>query len=51
MHAIQDTEIAQHRELSMLLDLEINYVEQYLEVLKDIKNDWKTYVCSKKTYF
>ncbi|KAF8882810.1 hypothetical protein BD779DRAFT_1663241 [Infundibulicybe gibba] len=40
MHAIQDKETTQLRELSLFLDLEINYVEQYLSVLKDTKADW-----------
>ncbi|PFH50183.1 hypothetical protein AMATHDRAFT_61501 [Amanita thiersii Skay4041] len=41
MHAIQENEIAQHRELTAFLDLEINFVQQYLDVLKDVKSDWQ----------
>jgi len=40
MHAIQDNEVVQARELSSFLDLEINFVEQYLNVLKDVKSNW-----------
>jgi hypothetical protein len=40
MHAIQDNEVVQLRELSAFLDLEINFVQQYLNVLKDVKEDW-----------
>ncbi|KAG6865587.1 hypothetical protein C0991_001136 [Blastosporella zonata] len=40
MHAIQDNEMDQLRELTMFMDLEINYVEQYLKVLKDVKSHW-----------
>ena len=40
MHAIQDNEVVQMRELSSFLDLEINFVEQYLNVLKDVKSNW-----------
>ena len=42
MHAIQENEIAQHRELTAFLDMEINYVQQYLDVLMDVKADWQT---------
>ena len=42
MHAIQDHEVVQMRELSSFLDLEINFVEQYLNVLKDVKSDWRS---------
>ncbi|KAJ7250607.1 hypothetical protein C8J57DRAFT_1521018 [Mycena rebaudengoi] len=40
MHAIQETEIVQMRELTSLLSLEITFVEQYLDVLKDTRADW-----------
>ncbi|KAK2464103.1 hypothetical protein APHAL10511_003851 [Amanita phalloides] len=42
MHAIQDNETTQHRELTGLLDLEIGYVQQYLAVLMDVKAEWQT---------
>ncbi|KAJ3922203.1 hypothetical protein F5877DRAFT_75460 [Lentinula edodes] len=40
MHLIQENEIDQTREMTAFLDLELNYVEQYLEVLKDVKSEW-----------
>ncbi|KAG6816839.1 hypothetical protein H0H87_002488 [Tephrocybe sp. NHM501043] len=40
MHAIQDNEMEQLRELTTFVDLEINFVEQYLNVLKDAKAQW-----------
>lgn len=40
MHAIQENEVVQLRELTSFLDLEINFVEQYLNVLKEVKSDW-----------
>lgn len=40
MHAIQENEHKQHRELGLLLDLETNYVQSYLDVLKDVKSNW-----------
>ncbi|KAF8064245.1 hypothetical protein FPV67DRAFT_1629313 [Lyophyllum atratum] len=40
MHGIQEKEVVQLRELTSFLDLEISYVEQYLNVLKDVKEDW-----------
>ncbi|KAF9074886.1 hypothetical protein BDP27DRAFT_1316132 [Rhodocollybia butyracea] len=40
MHLIQENEIDQTRELSAFLDLEVKFVEQYLEVLKDVKSEW-----------
>ncbi|KIL60739.1 hypothetical protein M378DRAFT_13983 [Amanita muscaria Koide BX008] len=42
MHAIQENEAVQHRELTSFLDAEINYVQQYLDVLIDVKSDWQT---------
>jgi hypothetical protein len=40
MHAIQENEIGQLRDLTSFLDVEINFVERYLDVLKDVKSDW-----------
>ncbi|GBE87306.1 hypothetical protein SCP_1005540 [Sparassis crispa] len=40
MHAIQDNEVSLLRELSGLLDVEINYAEQCVEVLRDVKSGW-----------
>ena len=42
MYAIQENEIAQHRELTGFLDMKINYVQQYLEVLMEVRADWQT---------
>ncbi|KAG6830135.1 hypothetical protein H0H92_001999 [Tricholoma furcatifolium] len=40
MHAIQDKEITQMRDLTSFVNLEINFVEQYLNVLKEVRADW-----------
>ncbi|GLB44558.1 putative BAR domain containing protein [Lyophyllum shimeji] len=40
MHDIQEKEIVQLRELTAFLNLEIGFVEQYLNVLKDAKDSW-----------
>ncbi|RDB17579.1 SWI/SNF and RSC complexes subunit ssr3 [Hypsizygus marmoreus] len=40
MHAIQENEVVQLRDLTAFLDIEVNFVEQYLNVLKDVKADW-----------
>src|ERR1700722_7707248 len=40
MHAIQENEIDQLRELTAFLDLEMNFVGQYLEVLKNLRSEW-----------
>ncbi|KAJ7180971.1 hypothetical protein C8R46DRAFT_1071048 [Mycena filopes] len=40
MHAIQENEIVQLRELTGFLTLELNFVEQYLDVLKDTRANW-----------
>ncbi|KAJ6581915.1 hypothetical protein B0H19DRAFT_1116962 [Mycena capillaripes] len=40
MHAIQENEIVQLRELTSFLTLELNFVEQYLDVLKDTRANW-----------
>ncbi|PPQ64116.1 hypothetical protein CVT24_008727 [Panaeolus cyanescens] len=41
MHAIQENELNQHRELTAFLDLETNFVESYLEVLRDVRSEWQ----------
>jgi len=47
MKIIQDNEAEQQRELSAFLDLELNFVSQYFEVLKDVKSDWFVeFICS-----
>jgi hypothetical protein len=38
--AIQENEIQQLRDLTNFLDIEINFVQQYLEVLQDVKSNW-----------
>ena len=40
MHAIQENEIDQLRELSRFLEMEIRFAEQYMDVLKGVKEDW-----------
>ncbi|KAJ7512973.1 hypothetical protein B0H11DRAFT_1948248 [Mycena galericulata] len=40
MHAIQENEIVQLRELTGLLTLELNFVEQYLDVLRETRASW-----------
>ena len=40
MHAIQENEIDQLRELSKFLEMETRFAEQYLDVLSGIKEDW-----------
>ncbi|KAH7906936.1 BAR-domain-containing protein [Hygrophoropsis aurantiaca] len=42
MQSIQENEIQQLRELTTFLDLELNFVRQYHEVLKDVKSNWCT---------
>jgi hypothetical protein len=39
-HAIQENEIQQLRDLTGLLDVEVNLVQQHLEVLQDVKSNW-----------
>ena len=39
-HAIQHNEIQQLRDLRSFLDVEMNFVQQYLEVLQDVKSNW-----------
>jgi hypothetical protein len=40
MHAIQENEIDQLRELSKFLEMEIKFAEQHLDVLKGVQDDW-----------
>jgi len=40
MHAIQENEIDQLRELSKFLEMETRFAEQHLEVLRGVKDDW-----------
>lgn len=40
MLAIQENEIEQLRDLTNFLDMEIQFVKQYLEVLQEAKSDW-----------
>lgn len=40
MHAIQENEIDQLRELSRFLEMEIRFAEQYMDVLRGVKEDW-----------
>ncbi|KIP06763.1 hypothetical protein PHLGIDRAFT_128090 [Phlebiopsis gigantea 11061_1 CR5-6] len=40
MYAIQENELEQLRDLTSLLDNEMQFVEQYLEVLRDVKANW-----------
>ncbi|KAA1466813.1 BAR-domain-containing protein [Dentipellis sp. KUC8613] len=40
IYAIQDNEKAQLRELGHFLDIECKYAEQYLDVLRDVKDNW-----------
>lgn len=40
MYSIQDNEIKQLHDLKAFLDLEMNFVEQYLAVLRDAQLEW-----------
>ena len=40
MYAIQENELEQLRDLTSFLDNEVHFVEQYLEVLRDVKSNW-----------
>lgn len=40
MLAIQENEIEQLRDLTSFLDMEVQFIEQYLEVLKEAKSEW-----------
>jgi hypothetical protein len=38
--AIQQNEIDQIREFGLLLDNELNFAEQYAQILRDVKDSW-----------
>jgi hypothetical protein len=40
MEVIRNDDALHLRELTAFLDLEINFAQQYLEVLKDVRSDW-----------
>lgn len=40
MHAIQENEFSQLKDLGSFLDLEINFVQQYFDVLREVKSEW-----------
>jgi hypothetical protein len=40
IEAIEQNEIDQIRELGTLLDSELNYAEQYAQILRDVKDSW-----------
>ncbi|KIY48610.1 BAR-domain-containing protein, partial [Fistulina hepatica ATCC 64428] len=40
MHSVQESEVSQLRELTALLDNEIKFVRQWLNVLEDARSDW-----------
>lgn len=40
MYAIQENELDQLRDLTSFLDMELHYVEQYLEVLRETRAGW-----------
>ena len=40
IEAIQQNEIDQIRELGSFLDNELNYAEQYAQILRDVKDNW-----------
>lgn len=40
MDSLQDNEIAQEQQLLSFLELETSFVQQYLDVLKDVRKDW-----------
>jgi len=42
MHGLQEKEVDQERDLASLLDIEINFVQNYLDILNDIKADWRS---------
>ena len=39
LHAIQENEVAQLRDLTVLLNLESQFIEPYLEIVKDVKDE------------
>jgi len=40
MHAIQENEFSQLKDLGSFLDLEINFVQHYFDVLREVKSEW-----------
>jgi hypothetical protein len=40
MTAIQDREIDQFKDLSQFLEMETKFIQEYMEVLKDLKRNW-----------
>ena len=40
MHAIQENELNQLQGLTALIDTELNFVQNYLSVLKEVKSDF-----------
>lgn len=40
MHAIREKEVEQLRDLTEFLATETRYVEQYLDVLRDARDEW-----------
>lgn len=40
IETIEQNEIDQIRELGLLLDNELNYAEQYAQILRDVKDNW-----------
>jgi hypothetical protein len=38
--AIQENEVQQLQDLTNVLNVEVNFVQQYLEVLQDVKSNW-----------
>jgi hypothetical protein len=40
MEAIRSDDAHHQRELTSFLDLEMNFAQQYLDVLKDVRSDW-----------
>lgn len=40
MYAIQENEVLQLRDLTSFVDLKLNFIEQYLAVLRDVKANW-----------
>ncbi|EIN05710.1 BAR-domain-containing protein [Punctularia strigosozonata HHB-11173 SS5] len=40
MYAIQENELSQLKDLGSFLDAELSFVNQYAEILRDVKSDW-----------
>jgi len=40
IEVIQQNEIDQIREMGLFLDNELNYAEQYAQILRDVKDNW-----------